>query len=163
MFVVTSNVDGHFERAGWNLNKIVEIHGDLRTVQCKNLCTRDVYPMPQFASELVDESELPRCPDCGDLQRPQVMMFNDPAFNYCTVDTQLARYREWESAKSNILGIEIGAGTGIPSIRIFGNERTATLIRINPYEPDISRPQDIAIPATAIEGIDLVLEVCQNH
>jgi hypothetical protein len=52
-----------------------------------------------------------------------------------------------------VLGIEIGAGTGIPSIRIFGQERTTNLIRINPHEFETSRTSDLGISAGGLEGI----------
>ena len=118
--------------------------------------------MPDWQAELKDNSEIPQCRECGAILRPQVLMFNDPYFYYNTVDEQLARYRKWEASRKNILGIEIGAGTSIPSIRMFGNERTDTLIRINPYDSQINREQDISIAETAITGIDLVFKMLYN-
>jgi NAD-dependent SIR2 family protein deacetylase len=165
VFVVTSNVDGHFERTGFDPEKIVEIHGNLKTIQCSKYCCRTplpISPMPDWQAELKDNSEIPQCRECGAILRPQVLMFNDPYFYYNTLDEQLARYRKWEASKKNILGIEIGAGTSIPSIRMFGNERTHTLIRINPYDSQINREQDISIAETAITGIDLVFKMLYN-
>lgn len=36
-FVVTSNVDGQFQKAGFNPDKLYEIHGSIHHVQC-NAC-----------------------------------------------------------------------------------------------------------------------------
>lgn len=165
VFVVTSNVDMHFAKAGFDTDKILEIHGDLRTMQCSKYCCRTplpIFPMPDWQAELKDISEVPKCPECGVVLRPQVLMFNDPYFYYNKVDEQLARYRAWESTKKKIVGIEIGAGTSIPSIRMFGNERTDTLIRINPHDSQINREQDISIPETAVDGIDLLMKMLDN-
>ena len=163
MFVVTSNVDGHFERAGFDPEKIVEIHGDLKTMQCSKFCCRETWAMPEWDEEIHQYSEIPKCPHCAAVLRPQVMMFNDPYFYYNKVDDQLARYRAWEESKRNIVGIELGAGTSIPSIRIFGAERTQKLIRINPYDAEITRSQDISIPTTAVEGIEILFSILKEQ
>jgi hypothetical protein len=65
--------------------------------------------------------------------------------------------------KTNLLGIEIGAGTAVPSIRVFGNERTARLIRINPHDHSINRQQDISIPQSALDGIDTIFEILDGE
>ena len=162
IFSVTSNVDGHFLKAGYDANKILEIHGNLRYTQCVNQCTREDWPMPEFSDVLTNEDDIPKCPNCGSFLRPKVMMFNDPAFCFNRVDQQQMAYSEWASDKRNIVGIEMGAGKTVPSIRWFGSERTNHLIRINLYEPDISREQDISIQMSAVDGIDLIMKIIFN-
>jgi len=157
-FVVTSNVDGHFQEAGYDPASVYEIHGDLRHVQCNKPCSRALYPMPRFTCRLTNESEIPKCPACGSILRPHVMMFSDPKFIFTNVDRGMDGYDTWSANKLNIVGIEIGAGITIPSIRHFGNERTTALIRINPYESAVDRPQDIGITATAVAGIDRIID-----
>ncbi len=53
--------------------------------------------------------------------------------------------------------IEMGAGSAIPTIRatserIGWNLQQATVIRINPREPDIQAPH-ISMPCGALEGL----------
>lgn len=156
-FVVTSNVDGHFQKAGYNPALVHEMHGDLRHAQCKNVCSRKLYPMPRFECRLASADDLPKCPNCNSILRPHVMMFSDPWFLWQNVDMGAERYARWSENKLNILGIEIGAGTTVPSIRYFGEERTTALIRINPHESEVNRDQDVAIAATALDGINMVL------
>jgi NAD-dependent SIR2 family protein deacetylase len=36
-FIITSNVDGHFQKAGFSEDKILEIHGSINNNQC-NKC-----------------------------------------------------------------------------------------------------------------------------
>ena len=153
-FVVTSNVDGYFIRAGFDPDRMHEIHGNLRYAQCNQPCTRDLYPMPRFTAEPVAMEDLPSCPHCGHVLRPNVMMFSDSSLVWRNIDAGEERYRRWAAAKMQILGIEIGAGTVIPSIRWFGEERTANLIRINPHDADVNRRGDISMAATALDGIN---------
>lgn len=157
-FVVTSNVDLAFHKAGYPAHKIHEIHGSLAHAQCAQACDRQTRPMPQFSCELVHEDEIPTCDKCGAILRPNVMMFSDPYLVWQQIDLGAAAYMHWCAPKLNVLGIEIGAGTQIPSIRLFGEERTSHLIRINPQESDVSRPQDVSIHMTALSGIDYLVK-----
>ena len=162
-YVMTSNVDGHFEKAGYPVDKIYTIHGDLKHIQCSKKCCRDTYPMPQFTSLLTTIEEAPHCPKCGAVMRPVVMMFNDPWFVTTNTDAQALSALQWALSKNNIVGIEIGAGTYVQSLRNYGIERTKTLIRINPNDFEIHREQDIAIQATAVEGVDTLIRIMNEE
>lgn len=157
MFVVTSNVDGHFERSGWDSNRLYEIHGNLKWIQCSDHCCDDVQPMPEFTQALTNIKQAPHCPHCGKVSRPVVMMFEDAWFVGKHAIEQSRRYLKWAEGKKNIVGIEIGAGTAVPSIRMFGEQQTRSLIRINPHDYEIYRRTDIAIPEGAVKGIDIIL------
>jgi NAD-dependent SIR2 family protein deacetylase len=152
-FVVTSNVDGHFLKAGYDPQYLYEIHGNLRKIQCTQPCCRNLPSMPKFSSLLTSEQEIPKCPYCNKNARPNVLMFNDPGIVWTQIDQGQENFRNWAVSKMEVLGIEIGAGTGIPSIRIFGQERTTNLIRINPHEFVTSRTSDLGISAGGLEGI----------
>jgi NAD-dependent SIR2 family protein deacetylase len=159
IFVVTSNVDGHFIKSGYDRDKLYEIHGNLEYIQCSMRCCRETQPMPEFNSLLTHIDEIPVCPKCWEVSRPQVMMFNDPWFVTDNVNDQSMKYIDWQKDKKRILGIEIGAGLTVPSIRMFGEERTDRLIRINPNDYQVSRQNDISIPLGALEGIELVIKL----
>ena len=161
-FVVTTNVDGHFLKAGYDPSIIYEMHGDLRHAQCNQPCTRDIYPMPRFAAEVVTVEEIPLCPRCGYILRPNVMMFSDSSLVWRNIDAGEDRYRRWAAPKMCIVGIEIGAGTAIPSLRWFGEEKTAGLLRINPAENEVSRSMDVGIPLGALEGIGLLEKIMRT-
>lgn len=162
MFVVTSNVDGHFERSGWDVDRLYEIHGNLKWIQCSRHCCDDMQPMPQFSAALSSLDDAPNCPHCGAISRPVVMMFEDAWFVATHAIEQSRRYMKWAENKRNIVGIEIGAGTAVPSIRMFGEQQTSALIRINPHDHQIYRRTDVAIPECAVKGIDIILGMLQN-
>lgn len=163
IFVVTSNIDGHFIASGYDRAKIYEIHGNLEYIQCSKRCGNDTQPMPKFDATLTHEDEMPRCPKCSAPSRPQVMLFNDPWFVPRTVNTQSLAYLNWAVNKKRIVGIEIGAGLAVPSIRMFGEERTYRLIRINPNDYQIGREGDLAIPLGAQDGIDIVMKLFKGE
>jgi NAD-dependent deacetylase len=67
--VVTQNVDGLHVRAG--SREVVEVHGSLREAVCLGCGTR--VPMDEVVPLLPE----PRCPSCGSLLKPGVVMFGE--------------------------------------------------------------------------------------
>jgi NAD-dependent SIR2 family protein deacetylase len=115
--------------------------------------------MPRFTSTLSSIDEIPRCGRCQQILRPNVLMFSDPSMVWTNIDLGEDRFRRWMEPKMNVLGIEIGAGTVIPSIRYIAEERTSTLIRINPYESEVNRRHDVSMSYTALEGINMLVSL----
>ncbi|MEK6238796.1 MAG: hypothetical protein N2C14_29120, partial [Planctomycetales bacterium] len=81
-FVFTSNVDGQFQKAGFRENDVVECHGSIHYLQCRDRCSASQPSWSDSSEEVaVDEetiratSALPACPDCGGLARPNILMF----------------------------------------------------------------------------------------
>jgi NAD-dependent SIR2 family protein deacetylase len=163
-FVFTSNVDGHFERAGFDPMKIAECHGSIHYMMCQHNCSRKLWSADDFVPVVDEErcmliNDLPRCPDCGALARPNILMFNDWVWWNGREDEQRKRLRSWLNERSNVVAIEIGAGRAIPTVRWFSEENSKSLIRINPQDYQVSRPQDISIEATALDGIDILTKI----
>ncbi|SMC10066.1 SIR2 family NAD-dependent protein deacylase [Nitratiruptor tergarcus] len=164
-FVVTSNVDGHFQKAGFDDKKIYEIHGRIRVFQC-TVCNNIWIPSPDLKFDVNPETleiktEIPRCSSCGEIARPNIMMFNDYSFNSSINYQQKKRYdsfmRKYYNSDTKIAILEFGAGTALPTIRIMGEEMqekisNATLIRINPREAKGPKGT-ISIAKGALEAI----------
>ena len=80
--VFTSNVDGQFQRAGFDEARVAEVHGSIHHAQCLRDCGVGVFPADRFQMEVDPATmratgELPRCPACGALARPNILMFGD--------------------------------------------------------------------------------------
>ena len=67
--VITQNVDRLHERAG--TRELVEVHGSIRTASC--LDCGETVP----SEEVVRMLPLPRCPQCGRVLKPDVVMFGE--------------------------------------------------------------------------------------
>jgi NAD-dependent SIR2 family protein deacetylase len=143
-FVFTSNVDGHFTAAGFPADRIVECHGSIHHLQCATPCDDSIWPAEVRVeidpSTLRATGVLPRCPRCGGLARPNILMFGDRQWLADRTDDQQRRYESWLKATAGLklTVIECGAGTAIPTVR-HESERLAgraggTMIRINPGE-----------------------------
>ena len=145
-FVYTSNVDGHFQEAGFSDGEIYECHGSLMHFQCLESCGEDPWPVADELEVEVDEETLraleplPSCPGCGGMARPNILMFSDWGWDSSRSGQQGKRIRDWTSlnAGPRLAVIEIGAGTSIPTVRTACEEAWrasgGTFLRINPRE-----------------------------
>jgi NAD-dependent SIR2 family protein deacetylase len=148
-FVFTSNVDGHFQRAGFPEEGVVECHGTLGWLQCTGRCGHGIWSVDPAVSGLIELDEatmrarppFPSCPECGALARPNVLMFRDWQWDSSRTAEQEARLEAWlgDLDGARLVIIECGAGTGVPTVRSFCERLAATadapLIRINVREP----------------------------
>jgi NAD-dependent SIR2 family protein deacetylase len=168
--IYTSNVDGQFQRAGFDPERIVECHGSIHRMQCVRPCTQATWLAPSREFQIDDATfrvrgELPRCPHCGNVSRPNVLMFMDRDWISGPTDDAHRRHIAWLATieGTRLVFVELGAGAHLPAIRSY-SERTAewmsaTLIRINPAAPHgPARTISIALPAKlALARIDAAM------
>ncbi len=165
-FVVTSNVDGHFQFADFSPSRILEQHGSIHRYQCTTPCSQGTWQadLPDLKIDmdtLQAKGSLPRCPECGGLARPNVLMFGDTAWVRNDTQRQTRRFERWfESVRRRrVVVLECGAGTAIPTIRRVG-ERAAersrtTLVRINPQATEADEPA-VPLRMTALDALTRV-------
>jgi len=160
-FIFTSNVDGQFQRAGFAEERIEECHGSIHHLQCNAACMPAIWPATELVVEIDAEAcewkgALPRCPHCGALARPNILMFNDWNWFSDRTDRQsLARVR-WLRTAARPVVIELGAGTAIPTVRLLGESQRGPLIRINPREAQTDGEQQIGLAVGALQGLQLI-------
>jgi NAD-dependent SIR2 family protein deacetylase len=173
-FVFTSNVDGQFQRAGFDADQVVECHGAIETWQCARPCGGGLFPAASGgvtidAATFRAADPLPRCPACAALARPNVLMFGDSDWVGHRTAAQQARLQAWldEIARggARLAIVECGAGLAVPTVRRLGEALArrpgATLIRINLREPE-GPSGAAAIRAgarDALEAIDRRLQI----
>jgi NAD-dependent SIR2 family protein deacetylase len=161
-FIVTSNVDGQFQKAGFPSDRIVEVHGSIHHLQCLKPCCLAIWSNGEEIPvdfETMRARHIPRCIHCGGVARPNILMFGDYSW---ISDRSRAQEDRFELFLQKHLGdpmavVEMGAGTAIPTIRFLserlGRTHAATVIRINPREAQIPAPH-ISLPCGAREGLE---------
>lgn len=169
-FIFTSNVDGQFQKAGFDEDKIVEIHGSIHHMQCSLPCSDDIWSADGIDVKVDMENfravpPLPKCKNCSGVARPNILMFNDCRWIPDRTIQQEERLRRWlkfNKGKKMVI-IEIGAGKAIPTVRLFSEstarEYDAVLIRINPRDYDIpsSVKRGFSIPLGGLQAIEMLL------
>ncbi|AXA89814.1 NAD-dependent deacetylase [Massilia sp. YMA4] len=140
--VFTSNVDGQFQTAGFEEQRVHECHGSIHHLQCLEPCTQTIWPADGFVPDVdTDACRLlnaaPTCPHCGGLARPNILMFGDWGWVEERSARQAARLQAWLARVRRPLVIELGAGTAVPSVRYFSQQVVQAggqLVRLNPRE-----------------------------
>lgn len=167
--VFTSNVDGHFQRAGFAPEHVAECHGTIHRLQCVEPCTDETWPADDVHVEIDPEtmravSALPRCPDCDALARPNILMFGDWAWVPDGSEQRVHDLRSWrrQLRDARLAVVEIGAGTAVPTVRRHAELASAAsgdLVRINPREPEVRHGHGVSLPMGAVEAIDAIDEL----
>lgn len=170
-FVITTNVDHCFQKAGFDKNRLFYTQGDYGLFQCSEPCQQVTYDNEEMIrgmyakqSGMKIPSELiPKCPNCG---KPLTMnLRSDDRF----VEDEgwhkaAGRYDEFNKThKGKVLYLELGVGYNTPAIikypfwqRTFDNPQ-ATYACIN-FDEAVC-PEQIEDKAILIEGdIGKVLE-----
>jgi NAD-dependent SIR2 family protein deacetylase len=171
-FVFTSNVDSQFQKAGFAEDCIAEVHGSFAAMQCLNGCGAELFP-GDAVNVTIDESTmrarepLPACPQCGELARPNILMFGDFEWNEMRTAAQMARLEGWlAQLTSRVAVVECGAGTAIPTVRNCCERITeatgGTLIRLNVREPEVPSGQ-LGLEVGALAGLRAIDERLQKN
>jgi len=160
-FVVTSNVDGQFQKAGFAEDRVLEVHGSIHHLQCLEPCAGAIWENREEVPVDLDTMRarhVPRCRRCGGVARPNILMFGDGSWVEHRAQAQrwrLERFLE-EHDPRRLLVVELGAGTAVPTIRFtserLGRRGEACVVRVNPREPEIEAPH-LSLPVGALEGL----------
>ncbi|ELP92269.1 hypothetical protein EIN_118830 [Entamoeba invadens IP1] len=146
-FIKTTNVDGLFERSGFEKDKVFHIQGDMNQIQCSKACTDEVYEFKPICEEMllnidpttfcIDEKYIPKCPRCGGK-----MTFNLREDDLFVDGPNLFNQKEYiqyvgEGMNDKMILFEFGVGRGTPVHIRFPFEKYANkgknvlLVRIN--------------------------------
>ncbi len=169
-FVYTSNVDGHFQRAGFPEERVMEVHGAIEWLQCtRTECKAGLWhvdpagPSPVTIDETTMRAvaPLPVCPVCSALARPNVLMFGDAEWQESRTWEQEVRFNEWRATLTDarLAVVECGAGTAIPSVcnlcEYVAHQSRSKLIRLNVRESDVPLGQ-MGLPLGALEALEAI-------
>eukprot|EP01064_Diplonema_japonicum_P019192 TRINITY_DN27897_c0_g1_i1.p1 TRINITY_DN27897_c0_g1~~TRINITY_DN27897_c0_g1_i1.p1 ORF type:complete len:288 (+),score=57.14 TRINITY_DN27897_c0_g1_i1:57-866(+) len=125
--VYTSNVDAHFLKAGFPRDRVTEIHGNITEWQCMDSTLCEIFPSETFPE---------KCPTCGGLPRPHIVMFAD---DYCKTTPYMGgMYQDWEarmeaSSGVRLVIVEVGCGTVVPAIRVETEEVLRDMHQADPH------------------------------
>ncbi len=145
-FVITTNVDGQFEKAGFDRERIFAVQGDYAYLQCAEACHDKLYYNEALVREMTLNTEncripaslVPRCPVCDGAM--DVNLRKDDHFvQDAHWHESYERYQAFmqKACHRNTLLLELGVGYNTPTIIRFPFERMAsqadniTLVRIN--------------------------------
>lgn len=150
--VLTQNVDGLHQRAG--SEAVIDVHGDIHLLQCTSCA------FEQTLNDLATLTIPPKCPECGEILRPGVVLFDemlDPS--------KMARLQQ-----ALLVGYDVVFSVGTSSLFPYINQpvlalgqRGAKTIEINPGETDLSQWVDVKISRGAAESLAAIWNAYQSR
>ena len=171
-FVFTSNVDGEFQKVGFENDQVFECHGSIHWLQCLDNCMQAIWSADDFKPVVNEEycqliNEFPTCPHCGGMARPNILMFSDWHWQSQMQDEKEQKLIAWLKQVKNLAIVELGAGTAVPSVRNFDERlvnhpinESVSLLRINIREPQIpDKANCFGVDLGALEGLVLLNEI----
>lgn len=152
--IITQNIDNLHQKAG-SIN-VIETHGSLQSLSCTG-CFKRSSSAP-FIQNLVTKGNLPFCPKCGELLKPDVILFGEQMPHAAWRNAQ-------EAAQSCDLMIVAGSSLEVlpvANLPMQALDRGAHLIIVNQtstylgVRADIVILEDVAsvIPAISKEVFD---------
>lgn len=157
-FSFTSNIDSHWIASGLGADRVLEVHGAVRWLQCSKPCCPDVWKAPKDLGLTPLPTHrvsgiLPTCPKCKAIARPNVQMFGgDAAFSKARRAAQFSKYDAWlkqlearpDKDSLRVTCLEVGCGLTVPTVRkeleaVVQRFPQARLIRVNPENPGLSQ------------------------
>lgn len=145
IWILTQNVDGFHKDAG--STNIIDIHGDLHYLSCMRCA---------YSIQINDYNELeipPRCPDCGGMIRPDVVLFGEmlPETKIFELYAELKR------------GFDMVFSVGTSSVFFYiiqpiiqAKQQHIPTVEINPTESSVSRIVDYRVKAGAAESLTML-------
>lgn len=71
--VITQNIDGLHQRSG--SSHVLQVHGSLETLTCVS-CYQN-FPSDGYIHNYMEHGEIPRCPGCKGILKPDVVLFGE--------------------------------------------------------------------------------------
>lgn len=124
-FVLTTNVDHCFQKAGFDKARLFYTQGDYGLFQCVGPCCQETWDNQEVIRQMVEEQKdrripsslVPRCPHCG---RPATMNLrsDDRFVEDAGWHAAAGRYSDFlrRHQGGNILFLELGVGYNTPVI-----------------------------------------------
>lgn len=170
-FVITTNVDAQFYRAGFDKTHIWAVQGDYGKFQCAKGCHDQLYDNYNLVQTMLEQTSdcripsklVPKCPICGG-----EMEINIRKDMYFVQDAQwYAEAGRYETFLNRVQGqkvvfLELGVGYNTPTIiRLPFEQMTAvfpnaTLVRVNlsyPEVPSKLKSKSICIQENIAEAV----------
>lgn len=124
-FVLTTNVDHQFQKAGFDKNRLYYTQGDYGLFQCDRPCKQETFDNESQIKEMMQKQEgrfiptelIPKCPHCGEILVPHLR--KDAAFvedeGWHNAQKNYANFLT-ESETKNTVFLELGVDYNTPGI-----------------------------------------------
>ncbi len=153
--VITQNIDNLHQQAG--SREVVELHGHLREATCID-CYR-VLPTRDLLADFLASGEVPRCPACNGVIKPNVVLFGEQ-LPVEALNSAMDHIRRADLMLVAGSSLEVVPASHLP-LRV--NERAGHLIVVNLTPTYIDDVADVVIHADVAEVLPRVARACARR
>ena len=127
-FVITTNVDHQFQKAGFDKKRLFYTQGDYGLLQCSEPCHNQTYDNEEIVKDMIEFQEdmkiptelIPCCPKCGkpmsmNLRSDDTFVEDEGWHRAAERYDDFLQKHEWQ----HILFLELGVGMNTPGIIKF--------------------------------------------
>jgi NAD-dependent SIR2 family protein deacetylase len=166
VFVITTNVDGQFFKAGFDPAVVYTPQGDYGMFQCETPCNDALHDNRQMVETLIQNwdadqllvrgSDIPRCHACGGYLERNLRkdgQFVEAPYEQGRLAFNAFLERAWNG---RLVLLEMGVGFNTPGVirwpfqRIAAKHPRASLLRVN--RDDARVPQDVGDGSVGFQG-----------
>jgi NAD-dependent deacetylase len=148
--IITQNIDGLHQAAG--AENVVELHGNATTLTC--LKCHKTFPVSGFVHPFLIAGEMPYCPNCTNLLKPNIILFEE-----------MLPMNAWSQAQNHCENAElilvIGSSlevTPASSLPLYALENGAHLIINNFSTTYLDERADVLLPMDIVEAIPAIAQ-----
>jgi len=148
--IITQNIDALHQKAG--SKNVIEMHGSVRSLTCSQ-CYHQMEALP-YLGPFVERGEIPHCPGCGAILKPDVILFGE----------QLPQ-KAWMQAQRDARQCDVMMVAGsslevlpVASLPMQALDRGAHLIIVNNSPTYLNVRADVAIMENVADIIPAIAE-----
>jgi NAD-dependent deacetylase len=148
--IITQNIDMLHQKAG--SENIIEMHGTLNTLSCTQCFNK--YDHHDYLPAFVEYGEIPHCPTCNAILKPDVILFGEQLPQKAWFNAQ------HEARKCDLIMV---AGSSLEVLPVAGLplqavDRGAHLIIINQLQTYLNVRADVTIAENVADIIPAIVE-----
>jgi NAD-dependent deacetylase len=153
--VITQNIDMLHARAGSHV--VYELHGHLREVTCIHCFT--VYPAQAVISKFMESDEIPTCPACGHVLKPNVILFGEQLPAQALIGAQRAA-RQCDVMLVAGSSLEVYPAAELP---VIARQNGASLIFVNLSDTPLDSLADVVLHDDVANVLPQIVHALKNE
>jgi len=150
--IITQNIDNLHQRAG--SREVLEMHGHLRQATC--IRCYQVLPTDELMDDFLASGEVPRCPACGGVMKPNVVLFGEQ-LPIRVVNASMEHVRQADLMLVAGSSLEIMPAARLP---LLVDEQAGRLIVVNLTPTYVDHVAEVVIHADVAEVLPRVARAC---
>jgi NAD-dependent deacetylase len=153
--VITQNIDMLHTRAG--SRTVYELHGHLRDVTCIHCFA--VYPAQPLIEKFIESNEIPTCPACGNVLKPNVILYGEQLPAHALIQAQRAA-RQCDVMLVAGSSLEVYPAAELP---VIARQNGASLIFVNLSETPLDSLAEVIIHDDVVDVLPQFVSALENE